>query len=140
MSQTYNKKSNCKQPDSFIFVIIGTSQNFRKSKCGKTSCFWIVFVAIIIICCIKGFPSFKIDNQTLYNKIVNHFFSKELRDPNFEPDRHLCFRKILPDCCCLKNCRYYGTCCIDALFNNNIKSVEEYVEIFLDRTKIRKYI
>ena len=99
-----------------------------------------VFIAIIIICCVKGFPSFKIDNQTLYNKIVNHFFSKELRDPNFEIDRHLCFRKIHPDCCCLETCRYYGTCCIDALFNNNIKSVEEYVKMFLDRTKIREYI
>ena len=101
---------------------------------------WTVFIAIITICCIKGFPSFKIENQTLYKKIVNHFFSKELRDPNFEIDRHLCFRKIHPDCCCLENCRYHGKCCIDALFNNNITSVEEYVKVFLDRTKIRKYI
>ena len=99
-----------------------------------------MFIAIIIICCVKGFPSFKIDNQTLYNKIVNHFFSKELRDPNFEIDRHLCFRKIHPDCCCLETCRYHDKCCIDAFFNNNIKSVEEYVKMFLDRTKIREYI
>ena len=111
-----------------------------KSKCGKMGYLRTVLIVIITICCIKGFQSFKIDNQTLYNKIVNHFFSKELQDPNFEIDRHLCFRKIHPDCCCLENCRYHGKCCIDALFNNNITSVEEYVETFFDRTKISKYI
>ena len=33
---------------------------------------------------------------------------------------------------------YYGTYCIDAFFNNNITSVEEYVDIFFSMTKIKK--
>ena len=47
----------------------------------------------------------------------------------------------VPMCChCTKTCRYYGTCCIDAFLNNDILSVEEYIEIFYKITEITNYV
>ena len=90
-------------------------------------------------------------NQTLYDDIVDYFFPKELRNPKIKMDRYLC-HSTLPHhaccqfalldglCCqCSKTCKYYGTCCIDAFFDNNITSVEEYVTLFLKMTNMRRY-
>ena len=81
-------------------------------------------------------------NQTLHDGIVDYFFPKELRNPNIKMDFYLC-QFTLPNqtCCqCTKTCKYYGTCCIDAFFDNNITSVEEYVILFLKMTNMTRYV
>ena len=80
-------------------------------------------------------------NQTLYDEIVGYFFPEELRNPKIKIDFYLCHSTLpLDTCCqCTKTCKYYGTCCIDAFFNNNITSVEEYVTLFLKMTNMRIY-
>ena len=81
----------------------------------------------------------KVVNQTLYDDIVDYFFPKELRNPKIEMDLYLCrFTLSNETCCeCTRTCKYYGTCCIDAFFNNDITSVEEYVTLFL---KVRRFV
>ena len=100
-----------------------------------------VFITIITISCNICFKSFKIANQTLYEDIVYYFFPVALRNPKFKTSNYLCLLKTQKTCCrCTKTCRYYGTCCIDVFFNNNITSVEEYVDIFSNMHKIRKHV
>ena len=99
------------------------------------------FITIITISCNICFESFKITNQTLYKDIIGYFFPVALRNPKFNTSNYLCLLKTQKTCCrCTKTCRYYGTCCIDAFFNNNITSVEEYVDIFFNMHKIRKHV
>ena len=100
----------------------------------------LLSMATFIYCpqCIKYLD---IQNQALYNEIVDHFFPKELGHPGIDIRRNLYKYSFNGKCCrCTKTCRYYGTCCIDAFFNNNITSVEEYIDIFFNMTKIRKHI
>ena len=100
----------------------------------------LLSIATFIYCnqCIKYLD---IQNQTLYNETVDHFFPKELRHPGIDMGHYLCRYSFNGKCCrCSKRCRYYGTCCIDAFFNNNITSVQEYVGIFFNMTKIRKHV
>ena len=82
-------------------------------------------------------------NQTLYDNIMGYFFPKGLRNSKIKMDRYLChstlphhvccqFTLIDKLCCqCTKICKYYGTCFIDAFFDNSNTSVEEYVTLFL---------
>ena len=72
--------------------------------------------------------------------MIDHFFPKELRSQKFEIDNYLCFLKIHTCCRCTKTCRYYGTCCIDAFFNNNMTSLKEYVDVFFKITTIKKHV
>ena len=100
-----------------------------------------VFITIITISCNICFESFKIANQTLYKDIVDYFFPVALQNPKFTTSNYLCLLKTHKTCCrCTKSCIYYGTCCIDAFFNNNITSVEEYVDIFSNMHKIRRHV
>ena len=99
-----------------------------------------VLIAIITIYCSKDVKSFNINNQTLYDEIVDYFFPTELRTPQFDMNNYLCFLGNDTCCICSKTCRYYGTCCIDAFFDNNITSSEEYVYLFFKMTKVRQYI
>ena len=93
------------------------------------------------ISCNTCFESFKIAHQTLYNDIVDYFFPLALRSPKFKSNNYLCLLKTQKTCCrCTKSCRYYGTCCIDAFFNNNNTSIEEYVDIFCNMHKIRRHV
>ena len=91
-------------------------------------------------------------NQTLYDNIVDYFFPKELRNSKIKMDRYLCYSTLphhaccqftlLDELCCLctKICKYYGTCCIDAFFDNSITSVEEYVTLFLKMANMKRYV
>ena len=81
-------------------------------------------------------------NPTLYNKIVDCFHRSELRNPKTETCQDV-WRFTLPNkkCCdSEKTCRYYGTCCIDAFFNNETTSLGSYLDIFLSMTGIRKHV
>ena len=57
-------------------------------------------------------------------------------------DLYLCNFTLHHDTCCqcTKTCKYYGISCIDAFFDNNITSVEEYVTLFLKMTNMRRYV
>ena len=99
-----------------------------------------LIILLTTTCTNKCFESFQITNQTLYDGIVEHFFPKEFRNTKFDIKNYLCVLKNRTCCRCTKTCRYYGTCCIDAFFNNNITSVEEYVDIFFKMTTIRKHV
>ena len=99
-----------------------------------------MIIVLTTTCTNKCFETFQISNQTLYDGIVEHFFPKEFRKTKFDIKNYLCFLKNHTCCRCTKTCRYYGTCCIDAFFNNNITSVEEYVDIFSNMTTIRKHV
>ena len=81
-------------------------------------------------------------NQTLYNEIVEYFFPKELCNPKINMDLYLC-QVTLPNetCCqCSRICKYFGTCCIDAFFDNKITSVGEYVTLFHKMTNRRRFV
>lgn len=44
-------------------------------------------------------------------------------------------------CCeCSKHCKYFGTCCLDAFFDDNITSLKEYVDLFYKQIVIRKHV
>ena len=106
----------------------------------KTKDLLEVVIAIIIIYCSKYVESLKISNQTLYNEIVDYFFPVELRTAQFDMTNYLCFQRSHTCCICSKTCRYYGTCCIDSFFDNNITSSEEYVHLFFKMTKVTQYV
>ena len=100
-------------------------------------------LAIITITCYHNCSEYiNVANQTLYDEIVDYFFPKELRNPKINMGFYLCHSTLPHDTCCrcTKTCKYYGTCCIDAFFDNNITSVEEYVTLFLKMTKMRSYV
>ena len=81
-------------------------------------------------------------NKTLYDKIVEYFFPKELLNPKININFYLC-HSTLPNetCCqCTKTCKYYGTCCIDAFFDKSITTVKEYLTLFLKMTNMRRYV
>ena len=81
-------------------------------------------------------------NKTLYDKIAEYFFPKELLNPKININFYLC-HSTLPNetCCqCTKTCKYYGTCCIDAFFDNSITTVKEYLTLFLKMTNMRRYV
>ena len=99
-----------------------------------------LLIIITLSYCDQCIKYLDIQNKTLYNETVDHFFPKELRHPGIDMGRYLCRYSFNRKCCCTKTCRYCGTCCIDAFFNNNITSVEEYVDIFINMTKIRKHV
>lgn len=84
----------------------------------------------------------KFANKTLYNEIVDYFFPKELRNTKIKIDFYLCQFKLSNKLCChcAKTYKYYGSCCIDAFFENSISSVEEYVTLFLRMTNMRRYV
>ena len=100
-------------------------------------------LAIIIITYYHNCSEYKnVANQTLYDKILDNFFPKELLNPKINMNFYLC-QSTLPHetCCqCTKTCKYYGTCCIDAFVDNNITSVEEYLTLFLKMTNMRRYV
>lgn len=96
-----------------------------------------VLIAIITIYCSKYVESLKISNQTLYDEIVDYFFPMELRTPQFDMNNYLCFQGDQTCCICSSTCRYYGTCCIDAFFNNKITSSEKYIHLFFEMTQVR---
>ena len=99
-----------------------------------------VLIAIITIYCSKYVESLKISNQTLYDEIVDYFFPMELRTPQFDMNNYLCFQRDQTCCICSRTCRYYGTCCIDAFFNNKITSSEKYIHLFFEMTQVRQYV
>ena len=99
-----------------------------------------VFIIFKTIYCSEYREFFKISNQTLYNEVVHYFFPKELQNLKFENDSCLCFLKSQMCCSCKHTCRYYGTCCVDAFFNTDIISVQEYVDIFFNVIEIRKHV
>lgn len=99
-----------------------------------------LLIIITLVYCDPCINYLDIENQTLYNEIVDHLFPKELRHPGIDMGHHLCRYSFNGKCCCTKTCRYYGTCCIGAFFNNNITSVKQYVDIFFNMTKIRKHV
>ena len=99
-----------------------------------------VFIIIRTIYCTKYREFFKISNQTLYNEVADYFFPKELQKLKFENDSCLCFLKAHMCCSCKSTCRYYGTCCVDAFFNKDIISVEEYVDVFFNMIEIGKHV
>ena len=99
-----------------------------------------LIILLTTTCANKCFESFQITNQTLYDGIVDHFFPKEFRNTKFDIKNYLYFLKNHTCSRCTRNCRYYGTCCIDVFFNNNVRSVEDYVDIFFNLTTIRKHV
>ena len=105
--------------------------------------FQIVSLTVITITYYHNCSEHKnVVNQTLYDEIVDYFFPKELQHPKIEIDLYSC-RFTIPNktcCSCAKTCKYYGTCCIDAFFDNNITSVEEYVTLFLKMTNMRRHV
>ena len=100
-------------------------------------------LAIIIITYYHNCSEYKnVANQTLYDKIVDNFFPKELLNPKINMNFYLCHSTLPHETCCqcTKTCKYYGTCCIDAFVDNNITSVEEYLTLFLKMTNMRRYV
>ena len=71
------------------FFISGKVEDVRKKKNRKMGYIHTIFIAIITICCIKYFSSFRKDNQQLYGKIVDYFFHKELRNTKIEMNQYL---------------------------------------------------
>ena len=66
-------------------------------------------------------------------------------------EKYLCYsneannRFIYPrnwaTCCeCSKRCKYFGTCCLDAFFDENITSLNNYINLFYKETAIRKHV
>lgn len=96
----------------------------------------------IVVCCYNCFEHLSSIKETLYNEIVDYFFPKELQTPHFEMDRYLCRHSLVSEkcCSCSRICKYFGTCCMDTFFDNNITSVLEYVDAFFNLTSIRNYV
>ena len=89
----------------------------------------------------KCLESDSIINKTLYKNIVDYFFPKELLDLfNIKMNRYLCFQEGSTCCHCAQICRYYGTCCVDVFFNKNVRSLEEYVDILFEKTRIKHHV
>ena len=84
----------------------------------------------------------EIANKTLYHAIVEYYFPKELRHQNTLMSEYLCYNTTLyPTCCrCETTCKDYGFCCLDAFYNNNITSMDEYVDLMFNKNKMRKYM
>ena len=95
-----------------------------------------------VICCSNCFEHLSSIKETLYNEIVDYFFPKELQNSHAEMDRYLCRQSLVSEKCCSCStiCKYFGTCCKDTFFDNNITSVEEYVNTFFNLTSIRKHV
>lgn len=55
-------------------------------------------------------------------------------------NRYLCFQEGSTCCHCAQICRYYGTCCVNDLFNKNVRSLEEYIDILFEKTKIKHHV
>ena len=126
-----------------------------KFHCNSTECFWKniesttamrflqTVLTVTTITYYHNCSEYKdVANQTLYNKIVEYFFPKELRNHEINMDFYLCHSTLPKETCCqcTKTCKYYGTCCIDAFVDNSIRSVEEYVALSLKMTNMRRYV
>ena len=80
-----------------------------------------------------------ITNKKLHDDILDYFFPMETQNSKIFQPFYLCIDD--PICCrCTKICRYYGTCCIDYFFNSKIRSVDEYVHIFLKKTSVKQHV
>ena len=80
-------------------------------------------------------------NQTLYKEVVEYFFPKQFLNSTVNMHDYLCHTESDKKCCsCQNNCIYYQTCCIDLFFSNNTVSLQEYIEIFQEKNKIRKHV
>ena len=84
----------------------------------------------------------EIANKTLYHAIIEYYFPQELRHQKTPMSEYLCFNTTsYPTCCrCETTCKDYGFCCLDAFYNNNITSVDEYVDLMFKKNKMRKYM
>ena len=84
----------------------------------------------------------EIENKTLYHAIVEYYFPQELRHQNTPMSEYLCFNTTsYPTCCrCETTCKDYGFCCLDAFYNNNITSVDEYVELMFNKNRMRNHM
>lgn len=94
--QGYGKMLNRKLPSQFNFLITGKSKGFWKEQIRKMSYIRIIFITVIITCCIKCFVSFRIDIQKLFNKTVDCFLLKELQNPKTEIDYFTSSKNTLP--------------------------------------------
>ena len=80
--------------------------------------------------------------QKIYEEMINFSFPyNHLEAKDSILDRYFCVYQFSWKCCnCEENCRFYGTCCIDAFFNSNEKSFERYFQYFQNKVQIAKYI
>ena len=69
------------QTHSNDFLVTGESQGLQKEHMCIMGYTYTIFIAIISTCCIKCFAFFRIDIQQLFDKTVDCFFLKELRNP-----------------------------------------------------------
>ena len=100
-----------------------------------------ILIATIFACSKKCFEHSATFNKTLYIETVDYFFPKKLRIPDIDMDHYLCRNGVLKKCCiCTKICKYLGTCCMDAFYDNSITSVQEYVEVLFNMTSIKKHV
>ena len=108
---------------------------------------------IFILFWLPGVSS-EVFNKTLYRSIVDYFFPTYLQSPSIDMNNYLCYSHetnnsfIYPrnwisygQCCeCSKRCKYFGTCCLDAFFNDNITSLNEYIDLFYKKIAIKKHV
>ena len=102
--------------------------------------------------CIKNYflnnrPEEQRDNrfqliQKIYEEMIKFSFPyTHLKEKDYILDRYFCVYQFSWKCCnCEENCRFYGTCCIDAFFNSNEKSFERYFQYFQNKVQIAKDI
>ena len=76
--------------------------------------------------------------QKIYEEMITYSFPyTHLKAKDFMLDRYFCVYQFSSKCCsCEENCRFYGTCCIDAFFDSNEKSFERYLQYFQDKVLI----
>ena len=70
--------------------------------------------------------------KKLYVKLLlKYYFPHELRHQNTAMSEYLCFNNLKDTTCCRceTTCKDYGYCCHDTFYNNNITSVDEYIDL-----------
>ena len=54
--------------------------------------------------------------------------------------RYFCVYQSKSKCCsCSNDCRLYGTCCIDALYDSKFETFRDYLEYFLQQSEVKHY-
>ena len=76
--------------------------------------------------------------KKIYEEMISFSFPHaylEIKDSML--DRYFCVYQFPSKCCsCEQNCRFYGTCCIDALFDSNENSLAGYLKYFQNKVGI----
>ena len=79
--------------------------------------------------------------KKVYHKMMDFSF------PNTNPKlfetmlmRYFCVYQSKSKCCsCSNDCKLYGTCCLDALYDSKFETFRDYLEYFLQQSEVKHY-